>query len=185
MMKRALLTAAALAAGGLVSTGALAQGYVGLSAGQSKAHFDCPAASSCDTTDTGYKIFGGVMVNQNFGAELSYIDFGKFKSTAIGDGGITGDARVDGVGLYGVAVAPFGQASVFGKLGIGYVHTKETGGTSNNKTDIAYGLGAGYDFTKNVGVRLEWDRMRGKGTVDTTTQTKDVDLLSLGVLYRF
>lgn len=184
-MKRALLTAAAFAAGGLLSTGALAQGYVGLSGGQSKAHFDCPAASSCDTTDTGYKIFGGMMVTPNFGAELSYIDFGKFKSTATGVGGITGDARVDGVGLYGLAVAPFGQASVFGKLGIGYTHTKETGGISHNHTDLAYGLGAGYDFTKNVGVRLEWERMRAKGEVNNASQTKDVDLLSAGVLYRF
>jgi opacity protein-like surface antigen len=43
-------------------------------------------------------------------------------------------------------------------------------------TDLSFGLGVSYSFTRNLSVRAEWERF----DVDA-----DVDLLSVGLVYRF
>src|SRR3954471_8968815 len=54
---------------------------VGGSIGQSKNNLSCPAGSSCDDSDTAFRVFGGYNFNKNFGAELGYADLGKFTAS--------------------------------------------------------------------------------------------------------
>src|SRR5712691_235725 len=74
------------------------------------------------------------------------------------------------------------EFSVYGKLG-GY-NGKLEGPTGDETTnDVTYGAGVRYDFTKHLGVRGEWQRyhdMGGNNVVKT-----DVDVVSVGVVYRF
>lgn len=187
-----LIVASLLAGAGAFSSVALAQGYIGVGAGQSDFKVDCAGTSSCDTKDTGYKVFGGWMFTPNFGAEVAYFDLGKAKASGSGDpvlGTFNISGKADGFALYGVALAPFNNFNVFGKLGVSSIKAKVdvssslqgSASDSNTSTEFAWGLGAGYEFTKNLGARLEFERFRAK-FVD---EKQDIDLISLSVLYRF
>lgn len=43
-----------------------------------------------------------------------------------------------------------------------------------------YGLGAKYDYTKNIGVRLEWERYK-----NVVHESSDVNLTSVSLQYSF
>ena len=193
-MKRTLIASAIALAGMACSASALAQaqGYVGVSAGRSRIDLDCTGLTTCDRTDTAAKIFGGYMFMPNFGAEIAYYDMGKAEVSGTDPtlGNVTGSLRGTGFGVFGVAAAPFGQFSVFGKLGA--VSTKAKveatsttlglgGSDSERKTPVAWGLGTSYEFTQNIGLRAEFERLR----VEFSGQKEDVDLLTVGVHYRF
>jgi opacity protein-like surface antigen len=45
------------------------------------------------------------------------------------------------------------------------------------------GLGAQYNLSKSVGLRAEWERYFEVG--DNTTGEMDIDLISVGVVYKF
>lgn len=173
------------------SATAMAQGYIGVAAGQSDFKVDCSGTSSCDTNDTGGKVYGGFMYTPNFGVEISYFDLGKAKAAGTDpDLGIySGSVKTDGFGLFAVALAPIDNFSVFAKLGIASTKTKidvsssllGSDSESKRQTDFAWGLGAGYEFTKNFGARLEFERFR----IKLADEKKDADFVSLGVTYRF
>jgi opacity protein-like surface antigen len=44
-------------------------------------------------------------------------------------------------------------------------------------TDISFGLGLSYNFTRNLGVRAEWERFK--------LDDADADPLSIGIVWRF
>ncbi len=77
-----LLAASAVTAALAFSAAASAQGYLGTSIGQSDFDLDCTGLTSCDTKDTGWKVFGGHMFTPNLGIEGAYVDFGKATGTA-------------------------------------------------------------------------------------------------------
>lgn len=194
-MKRTLIAVALLAASAGFST-AQAQGYAGASIGQSDFKVDCDPGLTCDLKDTGYKVFGGFMFAPNFGVEGAYLDLGKATasgSVTIVNGGTvtiteTGSLKASGFGLWGVGVAPIGNASVFAKLGFASIKAKAEfcdpicGSESKTATDLAWGVGAGYNFTPNLGARVEWERFRAKFP---DGEKFDIDFLSAGVVYRF
>jgi OmpA-OmpF porin, OOP family len=90
------------------------------------------------------------------------------------------------------------EFSLLGRAGVQNANTKDTftgsgsvGVTNPNpskrSTNYKLGLGAEYDFAKEIGLpagalRAEWERYR----VDDALGSKaDVDVLSLGLIYRF
>lgn len=184
-MKRLLLQTL-VAAASAVSITTFAQGYIGGSFGQSDFKDECTGLSSCDTKDTGFKFFGGYMFNKNFGVEGMYADLGKASGSLAG---VTAATEATSFGVYGVGVVPIEQFSLFGKVGLARTEIEASGsgfGVSVNlgsetKTAVAWGLGAGYEFTKNLGIRGEWERFRG----EFRGAKGDVDLLSVGVKYTF
>jgi OOP family OmpA-OmpF porin len=181
---RPLVLAAAL---GVASGSAFAQGYIGGSIGQSDADFDCAGTISCDNKDTGFKLFGGYMFHPNFGVELAYADLGK--ATAVvpfGTARFNVGAEATAFGAYGIAMAPLSESfNVFAKLGVasvkGEFSVSGLGSDSETNTSFAYGVGAGFNFTKNLGLRAEWERFTAK----FEGEEGDIDLLSLGVVFRF
>lgn len=199
-LKRVLAGSLIFAAGSLFNA-AFAQGYIGASIGQSDFKIDCAGLTTCDTKDTGYKLFGGYMFTPNLGIEGGWVDLGKAKGTGdvdvdTGEGIIvvpaTAELKSSGLFLAGIAAAPIGSGSVFAKVGLSNLKSEVTvsalgasDSTSTRHTDVFYGIGAGYNFTKNFGMRVEWERFRIKYS-DGVEEFKDnVDLLSIGVTYRF
>jgi opacity protein-like surface antigen len=115
------------------------------------------------------------------------------KATAAGTdpflGDFTGEFKAKGFAVYGVAAAPIDNWVLFGKLGLASTEVEVSatssvfgaGSDSETKANVAWGLGGGYNFTKNLGARLEWERFRGEFEDEKT----DIDLISVGVQYRF
>jgi OOP family OmpA-OmpF porin len=76
------------------------------------------------------------------------------------------------------------QFSVFGKLGL-FVWDAEASDTTGgvpfeataDGTDVSLGLGVSYNFTRNFGVRAEWELFK--------TDEADATLLSIGAVFRF
>lgn len=182
--------------------------YAGISAGQSKFKGACDsdsgvAVSNCKDTDTAWKIFGGYQFTPNLAVELGYNDFGRISGDAtvsLGGSTFAGNAKIEATAfeLTGVGMLPLGhQFSVYGKLGVYYAETKASANVtmttppfasgsssqSDNNTNLTFGLGARYDFTKNIAVRAEWQRFSKVGSDEVGKG--DIDVLAIGALYRF
>jgi len=180
-----------------ISTPALSQQdtgwYAGLGLGQSEANDACTGIAgpgiSCDEKDTYWKIFGGYQLNKNFGFELGYVQLGEATASFAGFGSASIEAK--GFELLGVGTLPINQQfSVFGKLGFFRwdVDFKDgtglVGNASDSGTDLTYGFGVQYSFTKNVALRAEWQRYNDVGEANTTGKA-DVDTLGVSVVIRF
>jgi len=181
------LAALALSFAGL---SAHAQGYAGIGVGQSRADIDCTGTLTCDRTDTAWKLYGGYLFHPNFGGQAEVYRQGRAKfSASLGDGTTaTGEFKGEGVGLYGLAIARDGIWSVFGKAGV--LTSRITGAARiqdlsasrrETHTHFGWGAGVGLDWTKNLGARLEYERLRGRLLGDSV----DVDQVTAGLVARF
>jgi OOP family OmpA-OmpF porin len=79
-------------------------------------------------------------------------------------------------------ILPLGQFELFGKLGIGgtSIDASATAGgppasSSDSGSDIVFGVGATFNFTRNLGVRAELERYNDS----------EINVMSIGVQYRF
>lgn len=177
--------------------------YVGFGLGQSNVKDVCSDAAaggfvgSCDDKDTGWKIFGGYEFNRNFGVELGYVDLGKVNASgSVGGVAVNADAKTKGWEVVGIGTIPLhDQFGVYGKLGffrwdvdvsataaIPPAFASTSAGATG--TDITYGLGAKFDFSKSVSARAEWQRYDNIGDSATTGKAK-VNLYSAGIVARF
>jgi OOP family OmpA-OmpF porin len=162
--------------------------YLGGSIGESSGDCNSTASTSCDDKDTAWKIFGGYQLNRNFAVELGYTDLGEVSSS--GPFGTKIESTV--WDLVAVGSLPLGNNfSLYGKLGAyrAEAELSSSAGVSGDKstTDLTYGLGARYDFTRNLGVRAEWQRYQGIEVPSTvlTSGDSDVDVFNIGVLWKF
>ena len=206
-----LLGLLAIAAVGMPSAMAADAGwYAGANVGQSRAKIDdasinaallslgfAAAATTKNETGTGFKLYGGYQFNKNLAVEGGYFDLGKvsFDTTTVPAGTLHGDIRNQGgVNLDLVGIIPIqDNFSLFGRIGVQNSETKlSLSGTgavvvlipnfSKRETNYKAGLGLQFDFTKNIGLRGEWERYR---ISDGFTGKADVDLFSLGLVVRF
>jgi OOP family OmpA-OmpF porin len=165
--------------------------YVGGSLGQSSFDKDIVreliTSGRVDTSDTGFKVFGGYQFNRNVGLEVAYVDLGKasYSGFAGTDPVIGGKVEVTGVNLSAVGAWPVApNLDVFGKIGFLSWEDKASDVTNGipfsdtiDGTDLSFGFGASWHLTRNVRLRVEWERFR----VDDT----DADLFSVGAVYKF
>jgi len=183
--------------------------YGGLSLGQSKVSIDnsdlqvagaTASTISKDETDTAYKLFAGYRFNRNFAVEGGWTDLGKFKATNTVTAPAAGSASISvkssGPHAEAVGILPVNNFSFFGKAGLMYTMTKSSGSSSgavvftgnpnqeHSELNLKIGFGAGYDITRNVGVRVEYEHIFDVGDKDKTGEG-DVRVISLGVLFRF
>lgn len=165
--------------------------YVGGSIGQSTTDCSAPAGFSCDDKDTAYKIFGGYQINRNFAAEAGYTDLGKVTATS---GGTNVEVKATAWDLVGVGAFPLSnQFSIYGKLGFYSGELKVSsnlaaGSGKKTTTDLTYGAGVQYNFSRNLGLRGEWQRYgsaKTPATGATTEEKNDIDVLSVGVVWKF
>ena len=156
------------------------------------------SSSSIDRHDTAWSLNLGYQFNPYFALEGGYVDFGKYdlKGDVSAPAADTIDGRYKAYGydLSAVGILPLQQGlSVYGKAGVfhsrsdleasssGAVPVSSASHWGNSGT---FGVGAGYDFTKNVVGKLEWNRYLNVGD-SSTTGRGDIDLYSVGVAYKF
>ena len=150
--------------------------YIGGTIGQAEYKDGCSGIADCDEKDTAWRILGGYQFNRYFAAELGYHDLGEASAPGAS---VEGTAwELVGIGSYPIV----DKFSVYGKLGLYRGELEGPGGEETN-SDLTYGVGLQYDFLKNVGVRGEWQRYSKMGGGNITET--DVDVLSIGVVYRF
>jgi OOP family OmpA-OmpF porin len=154
--------------------------YAGASVGQSTISDGCsgvPGGVSCDDSATTFKLFGGYQFNRHIAAELGYSD--KLAEVSASGFGASASAKASAWELVAIPSYPLtDQFSVYGKIGGYYSEMKGSNGAKETDNGLTFGLGAGYQFTRNVGMRVEWQRYSDVGG-------SDVDALNLGLLYRF
>lgn len=183
--------------------------YGGANIGQSNASIDDARISSgllgsglatssiADTDrDRGFKLFGGYQVNKNFAVEAGYFDLGQFGFVAntAPTGTLSGNIKLRGFNMDAVGILPITEKfSAFGRLGVTYAHTDGafagTGAVnvldpspSARDTNLKVGLGVQYAMTDALSLRAEIERYRIN---DAVGNKGDVDLASIGLVYRF
>lgn len=182
-----VMLAVGLALAGL-SAPAFAEGagFVRVEAGRSDIDFrvDNDRASA---NDTAWGIRGGYWFNPNIAVEGFY---SQFYSASFNDGFDTYRAKLHGVGIGLAAKKNFGGNHtgffVGGRAGIarGVATVEFDGSVEDADASSAkpyFGVAAGYDFSPNFGLSLNYDRLRsGDDGVDVTAKT-----LTLGLEARF
>ena len=166
---------------GTMSDTLTASTYVGGAIGGSDYNVACVGPFACDRESTAGKVFVGSKLNDRIGVELSYVHMGEVQ---LGGGG---DSRAHGLNASFVAGIPVSQNfTINGKIGTTYGWTRidgpaAFGGGEDDGFGLSYGAGLNYLVTRNVEVRLDWDRHDFKFTRGNDT----VDLYTVGVAYRF
>jgi OmpA-OmpF porin, OOP family len=185
--------------------------YGGLSLGQSMVKFSdsflpiggaSSTSLSKDETDTAWKAFAGYRIHRNIAVEGGYTDFGKFSATRTvtsppGAGSASETLKVHGWHVEAVGILPLHNFDLFAKAGAMYATAEAsksvsggvvfTQGANRNPSKSAFtflgGIGAGYNFTKNLSVRLELEAVSKVG--DGTTGEGSVAMYSVGGVYKF
>jgi len=141
---------------------------------------------SVDDSDTGFKLGGGYAFHRNFGVEAAFVDLGKATASA---GGQSAEVKASGLSVVAVGMLPLGQNfSLLGRFGVINATVKASGpGFSDDTTDMktTFGIGASYSFTPKFAVRADYDVYQKLGDNDTTGKESDVNMLSIGVVYKF
>lgn len=183
--------------------------YAGANIGQSRATIDNDRISnellgsgltmtsiSNEDSDRAYKIYGGYQINKNFALEGGYFDLGQFSFNAATSpaGTLSGNIKLRGFNLDAVGTLPITEKfSVFGRIGANYAEARDSfAGTgavvvlnpnpSKRETNLKVGLGVQYAFTESLSLRAEAERYRIN---DAVGNKGDVDVMSLGLVYRF
>ena len=157
--------------------------YIGYSAGQSKYNLNC--TGTCSENGAGYTLFAGIGLHPNIAVEFGYGDMGK---STFGASNVRATLwQVSGVGSWW-----FGSRQQFGAYGRLGAYTGDLKATTpstgaelkHGTTNLEYGLGGQWNLSSKFGARLEWTRFSGMGG-GAFNQTSDVDLIALGLLYKF
>jgi OmpA-OmpF porin, OOP family len=121
--------------------------------------------------DTSIRLLGGYQANKSVAVEFGYIDFGSVSG---------GSAKGKAWDVVGVGTIPVGDKfGVYGKLGFAWSEVKGFG-QNESGIELTYGVGVSYDFSPTVAFRGEWQKYPDAGDGAT-----DIDVLSIGVIFRF
>jgi OmpA-OmpF porin, OOP family len=183
--------------------------YIGGNAGQSRAEVDdrrittnlvaaglTPTSLDKFQEHFGFELFGGYQFNPYFALEGGYYDLGRFGFEADTNpaGTLRGEIKVRGADFDAIGILPFTERfAAFGRVGVTYVDTTDsfsgTGavivldpGPSKHRASYKFGVGLQYAITTAFGLRAEAERYR---VDDAVGRRGDIDLISLGVVYRF
>lgn len=162
--------------------------YVGASVGQSNT--DSCITGTCDDTDTAWKAYGGLEMNEYISVEVGYADLGTVDYSAP-----TGTRDTQGVTMQLLGTYALNPSfTLLARGGMNFLKTDVKGAVAGasgraEDTDIVWsaGVGAQYNFTKAVGFRVEWERYfeAGSPAFNGGTGEADIDLISAGVVYKF
>lgn len=187
-----LILGAALAVLGSVATAAgTGNLYAGGSFGITDADIDCEGTTSCDNSDTGFKIYGGYKLSKELSVEVGYFNFGKPRATVPVAGIPPVDADLETTAFtagvaYRASIATDWNLILRG--GLALVSTEASarvgsfsGNDSENTAKLYVGLGVGYAITPQLTVEGSWDFTQG----EIEGESFRVDLLSIGLNYAF
>jgi OOP family OmpA-OmpF porin len=153
--------------------------YLGLNLGRGLETNCAATALICESHDRSAQLFAGKMFDKNWGAELGYVDTGRFFRSG-------NDVRAQGLSLSVVRRAQLlPSVDVFGKLGASYGHadTSVMGNAAAGGPDtgfgLAYGGGLSYNFSPRLSARIEWE------SYDLRAAGGPVRSTSLGLQFRY
>ena len=159
-------------------------------------------SSSLDDSDTGFGATLGYQVNENFAAELSYVDLGDVSYQASNEQAnpanetLTLDTSAAGPVFSLLGILPIGERwGIYGRAGLALMDSEgEATATvgdvtdrisdSTNRSNLVAGAGVNYAVSDRFGLRLEWDRYFDVGSEEIVGES-DIDLFSLGLRYNF
>ncbi len=129
---------------------------------------------------------GGYYFTPNVGVEAGFVLVGD--STVTYPGGQTtysqSAVKVAAVGT--VPVAP--QLDIFGKLGFDSISgtLSQTGFADQSAStgNLMFGIGAQYNFDKQIGMRVQYESL-GKSKASSTGTSTDITMFSIGVVFHF
>ncbi len=183
--------------------------FIGVNLGQSAANIDDDSiranlensgfdvnALNQDRRDLGYKLYAGYKFSQYFALEGGYFDLGSFgfNTNTLPVSDYAGNTGLTGWNLDLVGMLPISERwSALARVGVTRNDTKtrfSSNGLINtavNNQDDSYskhkfGLGVQYNISDAFTVRLEAERYRMD---DLVGNNGDLDLYSLGLMYRF
>ncbi len=159
--------------------------YAGVTLGNGKPNVTPSAVALSKKADFIYGGLLGYQYNKNLAVEAQFTGVGK--ATDAAGNTIKGDA----FGLTAVGILPLNESfSLLGKLGVASAKTTSSGAATNlgaSRTAATYGLGAQYNVSQNLGLRLNWDRY-GVATADSVTGVKsngNANVITVGAVYKF
>ena len=149
-----------------------------------------------DDRDLGYKLFGGYQFNPNFALEAGYFDLGDFGYTAttVPAGTVSGRLKAKGFNVDLVGLVNLTERfALIGRAGANYAKTDvaftDTGlvhvfdpHQSEREVHYKYGVGLQYSLSPSWDLRAEAERYRIN---DAVTNKGDIDMASVGLVYRF
>ncbi|MCW5636422.1 MAG: outer membrane beta-barrel protein [Rubrivivax sp.] len=180
----------ALAAATCIAAGAAHAHYVGAGVGPSRIDINCAGTTSCDTTDTGFKVYGGFSLPGPFALEAVYFDWGKAGSTS-SPGGVpaTLGTEASGLGVGGAYFLLFGWGQCTLRAGVAYNKADTTvtlagvpSSSSHNHTAPYYGFGCAYPLAPSLWLTGEADFSRAQYTATDKANTR---LISIGLRFHF
>lgn len=187
----------ALASGVLLAAPAFAAGeagwFFGIHVVRLQPRLELPGISFAGQEESNYKLSAGYQFGPHWKAEFNYLDLGKPTLTTDALGALVSqDGKGKGLQAVGTATLPLTEKfGLYGKLGAFRSNLDSSCATSlltcsaaDRGTDLSYGVGMRYDFTKTVSVRGEWERFRRYGSRDTVVDA-DKDFFSVGVGFKF
>jgi OOP family OmpA-OmpF porin len=168
-------------------------------------------STSRETTDFGWKVFGGYRFNQYFALEGSYVDFGKFDyqyqfnqgGAQTGNGNMSYNAfswNIAAVPRYTLQEGLFVQ----GKVGAAFTTVENSfnmsvpgftqqGSDRKSRTNFLVGAGIGYDFPNGLSIIGEYEYYGEAGSgfqvgstgISSGTGRADLNLFSISGMIRF
>lgn len=145
-------------------------------------------AGEVKTDSTGFKVFGGYQFHRNIGVEMAFVDLGeaKYQGSFNGMPIANGKLKVNGLNFAALGRLPLGQSfALFAKAGVFVweAEAKDTAAgvpftTKTDGTGGSFGIGASYDITRNIALRVEGE-VFGIGDGDKAS------LISLGFALNF
>jgi len=179
LMKRLIMAFLVLGACTMTAHAGL---FLGGSVGDASVN-DSDPTFDFNSSDTGYKLYGGFTFIKFFAVEASWVDFGSSEDE-ISAGT---DAKIDPTGwdVYAVGILPIGKHfEIFGKAGIIVWDAEATysgaisGSSDESGSDTAYGAGVAFVFGEHFAVRAEYERF----DIEDIDQ---VEMTSIGAEFRF
>lgn len=186
-MKKQLLVAL-LGTALVLPIAAQAEGaYVGVNVGSAETKVSGGGETGKDS-DTGAKLYAGYDFSKNFGVEAGYANLGKPKDS---DGNASASIEPTSFYIAGTGSFPMNdQFSLFAKVGLSANRAKLSATVGNisgsekfNNTAAIIGVGAAYNFSKNIALVAEYENF-GK-VFDKQGADAKSDMLSIGLRYKF
>jgi len=182
-----IATALAFVAASLLSTAAMAQGYVSASVGSGHRTINCDFTTTCDSSGTAFKVLGGYRFGNGFAGELGHISFGKAKFTyPILRLEYETSGYLLGVAYHAEVAKDFGLTA---RVGVASMKTKVNGtsfgifswASSETKTKPYAGIAATYAITATVKAEVAADFTRAEFHDDK----ENVRAITAGIRFDF
>lgn len=159
--------------------------YAGVTLGNGKPNVTpVTGAALSKNSDFIYGGLAGYQYNKNLAVEVQFTGLGKATDVA---GNTT---KADALSLTAVGLLPLSDSfEVLGKLGVASAKTASSALATNlgaSRTGLTYGIGAQYNVTQNLGLRLVWDRYAVATANNIGVKTNaNANVMTVGAVYKF